>query len=225
MQSQVVARHLLGQQSVDLCGTCQALWFDTQESVQLTPGATLDLFDAIRKTAPAGRRALPARLPCPRCREPLILTHDLQRTTRFSYYRCPYGHGRFTLFLQFLREKNFVRAPAPAELARLKASIRIVRCSSCGAPVDLEKETTCAYCRAPIAILDPDAVAATVRALKTAETKRTTIDVDALFDGMLDAKRRANQFDRREPRLGTGDAAAVDLVALGLAALRSLLVG
>jgi hypothetical protein len=223
MQSQVAARQLLGQETVDLCGTCRALWFDAFESVQLTPGATLELFDAIRQAAPLGRRPLPARLPCPRCREPLILTHDLQRTTRFSYYRCPYGHGRFTPFFQFLREKNFVRTPAPAELARLKASIRIIRCSSCGAPVDLEKETACAYCRAPIAILDPDAVAATVRALETAETKRTTIDVDALVGGMVDAGRGTRERDGLGTVLPDSDSIAVDLVDLGLAVLSRLL--
>ena len=160
--------------------------------------------------------------PCPRCTQPLQLTHDLQHTTRFFYYRCEYNHGRFTPFLQFLREKDFIRAPSPAELARIKATIRIIRCSSCGAPVDLEKDAACPYCRAPIAILDPDAVAAQVRALRDAEAKRTTIDVNALVDGMLAAHQRAGQFERNEWR-GGGSDAAVDLVALGLVAVASLL--
>ncbi len=223
MQPQVLARKAVGELSVDVCGACQAFWFDAFESAQLTPGATLALFDVIRKARPGQRRALPARLPCPRCTEPLQLTHDLQRTTRFLYYRCPHAHGRFTPFLQFLREKDFVRAPSPSELARLRAAIRVIHCSSCGAPVDLAKDAACPYCQAPIAILDPDAVATTVRALEKAEARRTTIDVDALFDGMLDAQRRADAFDHREPRFEAGDARAVDLVALGFAALANML--
>ncbi len=222
MQPQVLARKPLGELTIDLCVACQAFWFDAFESVQLAPGATLALFDVVRKAGPGEHRALPARLPCPRCTQPLQLTHDLQHTTRFFYYRCEYNHGRFTPFLQFLREKDFIRAPSPAELARIKATIHIIRCSSCGAPVDLEKDAACPYCRAPIAILDPDAVAAQVRALRDAEAKRTTIDVNALVDGMLAAHQRAGQFERNEWRRGGSDA-AVDLVALGLVAVASLL--
>lgn len=223
MQPLRLPRKPLGEETVDLCATCQALWFDAMESVQLTPGATLALFDTIRKSPSNGGRAIAARLPCPRCTQPLVITHDLQRTTRFTYYRCEYGHGRFTPFVQFLREKDFVRPLSPAELARLRQSIRIVQCSSCGAPVDLEKDTACPYCRAPIAILDPDAVAATVRALQTAEARRTTIDVDALVDGMLEAHRRAPAAGWT-PLDGSSSAGiAVDLVALGLAAVASLI--
>jgi len=222
MQPQVLARKPLGEVTIDLCAACQAFWFGAFESVQLAPGATLALFEIIRQTGAGEHRALSPRLPCPRCTQPLQLTHDLQHTTRFFYYRCEYGHGRFTPFLQFLREKDFIRAPSPAELARLKATIRIIRCSSCGAPVDLEKDAACPYCRAPIAILDPDAIAGQVRALETAETKRTTIDVDTLVDGMLEAHRRAAD-DRAPSGYGSGESVAVDLVALGLVAVATLL--
>ena len=93
MQPQRLARKPFGEETVDCCATCQALWFDAFESVQLTPGATLALFDTIRKSTPATVRALPSRLPCPRCTLPLEITHDLQHTTRFTYYRCAAGHG------------------------------------------------------------------------------------------------------------------------------------
>jgi endogenous inhibitor of DNA gyrase (YacG/DUF329 family) len=224
MQPHVLARKPLGEAMVDVCAGCQALWFDAFESVQLTPGATLALFDAIGKAAPRARRALPTRLPCPRCVEPLMLTHDLQRTTRFSYYRCRYGHGRFTPFFQFLREKEFIRPLGPEELARLKAAVRIIRCSSCGAPVDLERETACPYCRAPITILDPDAVAATTRALTEAENRRTAIDIGALVDGLLDNTRRAGERDGPGRAVLDDDPRLVDLVDLGLAALSRLRV-
>lgn len=223
MQPLRLARKPQGELTVDVCADCQALWFDAFESVQLTPGATLALFEGIRTVQPSTRRALPARLPCPRCTLPLSLTRDLQHTTRFLYYRCASGHGRFTSFVQFLREKDFIRPLTPAERARLLTTIRTVSCSSCGAPVDLEGDSACPYCRAPISILDPDAIAATVRALESAERRRTTVDVDALVDGMLDAHRRAAELDRPAARPGESGAAAIDLVALGLTALASLL--
>lgn len=218
-----LARKIGGELTVDLCADCQALWFDAFESVQLTPGATLELFGAIRRPGLSARRPLPARLLCPRCTLPLSLAHDLQHTTRFLYYRCASGHGRFTPFVQFLREKDFIRPLTPAERTRLLTMIRTVSCSSCGGPVDLENDSACPYCRAPISILDPDAIAATVRALESAERRRTTVDVDALVDGMLDAHRRAAELDRAAARPAESGAAAIDLVALGLTALAALL--
>lgn len=220
MQPLRLPRKPLGEVAVDFCAPCQALWFDTLESAQLTPGATLTLFDTIRKSTPAGR-PLPSRLVCPRCTKPLALAHDLQHTTRFTYYRCPNGHGRFTPFVQFLREKNFIRPLSPAELVRLRQLIRIVQCSSCGAPVDLEKDAACPYCRAPIAILDPEAVRATVHALEAAEARRTTVDVDALVDGMLHAHRHEQQWQTHEET--PGGSPSVDLVHLGLVAVAALL--
>ena len=223
MQPQRLQRKPLGEETVDVCIACQAIWFDAFESVQLTPGATLALFDTIRKSPPPPGRALPSRLPCPRCTAPLAMTHDLQRTTRFTYYRCDFGHGRFTPFVQFLREKDFIRPLSPAELARLKETIRVVQCSSCGAPVDLEKDAACPYCRAPIAILDPDAVNATVRHLQSAESRRTTVDVDALVDGMLDAHRNAPAGQWQTYDAKFGGSVGVDLVRLGLVAVAALL--
>jgi hypothetical protein len=218
-----LARKPQGEAVVDLCADCQALWFDSHESLQLTPGATLALFEAIRVAKPGVRRPLPARLPCPRCTVPLALTRDVQRTTRFTYYRCEGGHGRFTPFVSFLREKDFIRPLAPAELERLKSSIRVIGCSTCGAPVDLGKDPACPYCRAPISILDPDAVAATVGALRAAEAQRATIDVVALADAMLAVPRREPDAGpwTRAPESGAG--AAVDLVRLGLEALAGML--
>ena len=223
MQPQRLQRKPLGEETVDVCIACQAIWFDAFESVQLTPGATLALFDTISKAPPAAGRALPSRLPCPRCTAPLAVTHDLQRTTRFTYYRCDYGHGRFTPFVQFLREKDFIRPLSPAELARLKESIRVVQCSSCGAPVDLEKDTACPYCRAPIAILDPDAVNATVRNLESAETRRTTVDVDALVDSIMVAHRHSPGDPWVPLDDDPADGLGVDLVRLGLVVVGALL--
>ncbi len=160
-----------GEAVVDLCAPCHLLWFDAFESVQLTPGATLTLFAAIRDGGAADRHPIPSRLGCPRCSAPLVPTQDLQRTTRFSYHRCPRGHGRLTPFVQFLREKDFIRPLPPAEIARLAAHAAVIRCSGCGAPVDLARDTACGHCGAPIAILDPDAMARTIGALENGRSE------------------------------------------------------
>jgi hypothetical protein len=132
-------------------------------------------------------------------------------STRFSYWRCTKGHGRFTPFVQFLREKDFIRPLRPAELERLKAHIRTIRCSGCGAPVDLARDMVCSFCRAPIEALDPAAVATTLTSLGEAEAKRTTIDVDALSDAIIASHRHPPLQDS-----GTLAVNAGDLIAAGL---------
>ena len=71
---------------LDLCQACGALWFDVDESLALTPGATLRLFVVIGEHR-GDRRAAAGSPTCPRCRHGLALTSDMQRNTRFSYWR------------------------------------------------------------------------------------------------------------------------------------------
>lgn len=206
--------------SIDVCDDCQAIWFDATESQQLTPGAVIELFRAIGTSRPTRRDAYPALLPCPRCTTPLSLTQDLQHTTRFTYYRCRYGHGRFTPYVQFLREKSFIRPLDPKELERLRAVVTTVRCVSCGAPVPLDRSAVCPYCGAPVMLLDPDAVNHALERLDAAEMKRTTtapISGDAVI-AIANVERELEK-NRREYEGESG----IDLLSVGLHALRSLL--
>ena len=206
--------------TVDVCSRCHALWFDAMESVQLSPEGTLILFRTIHAagTPPAAPSA--ARLPCPRCETPLDLTQDVQRTTRFTYYRCRRGHGRFTPFVQFLREKNFIKPVTAQELERLKTLVRVIRCSSCGAPVDLAHDATCRYCRAPVAVLDSEAVARTLRELDAAAARRAEVNSpDAAAAAVIEGvrfERAVAVEDRNDARTG------VDLIGVGLAVLAAL---
>lgn len=223
MRSLALGGRPAGEVVVDLCAPCHLLWFDALESVQLTPGGTLTLFAAIRDGGVADRRPIPSRLACPRCAAPLAETQDLQRTTRFSYYRCPRGHGRLTPFVQFLREKDFIRPLPPADIARLAAQVKVIRCSGCGAPVDLARDTACGHCGAPIATLDPDALARTVGVLEVAAAKRSAIDIDALIDGLAAAQSRQRELDRVAGRRPAGGQVTLDLLDLGLDLLRDAL--
>jgi uncharacterized protein YbaR (Trm112 family) len=222
MQSLEFDRLPLGRLALDFCFPCQLVWFDEHESTQLAPGGVIEVFKAFDQHRTATRNPLPELLDCPRCNARLALTHDLQRTTHFTYYRCEWGHGRLTPFVQFLLEKNFVRPMSGSELATLKARVRSVQCSNCGAPIDLQNDTVCPYCRSPLAILDPEAVNKALRELSTAEIQRKTIDVDRLADALT----------MRAPGIGglnrDGTAAidaglAGDLVAAGVTIVAALL--
>jgi hypothetical protein len=220
MRSLVLARDPLAPLTLDACDNCQALWLDATESQQLTPGALIEVFRSIAVSHPQARAAFPALLPCPRCTTPLTLTRDIRQTTRFTYYRCRYDHGRFTPYAQFLREKNFIRPLEAAEVARLRASVSTVRCVSCGGPVVLDRSAVCPYCGAPVMLLDPDAVAKALADLDAAEVRRTeekplTGDaVIAIANVERELARNRRDFDGE---LG------VDLVAVGLRALGTLL--
>jgi|SRR5450631_1379997 hypothetical protein len=203
--------------SASFCFACQVLWFDQHDCAQLSPGGVLEVFKALNEHRSDARTALPELLDCPRCSSRLALTQDLQHTTHFSYYRCPFGHGRLSSFLQFMLEKNFIRPISGAELAALKAKVRTIQCSNCGAPVDLEHSVACAYCHTPISILDPDAVTKAVGALAAAEANRKAVNVDALADAII---------LQQQPETSSQISAtimAVDLVAVGVGIFADLL--
>jgi len=156
----MIARRMAGVHAgveIDVCYSCHAFWFDALESPGLAEPAVLDLFGQIHEHRDQPRKPIGARLGCPRCRAALTHTQDFQRGNRIEYDRCPKGHGRFTTFYQFLREKHFVRSLTTAELKDVSVRLGQVRCSSCGATISLEK-SACAHCGAPVSVIDADAV-------------------------------------------------------------------
>ena len=140
--------------AIDVCAGCQAFWFDRFESLQLSPGSTLKLMKFIGEHSSPAKPSLQDSLECPRCEARLLLTHDMQRNMRFSYWRCQSEHGRFTGFFEFLKEKKYIRPLSPKQIQELRQNIQIVNCSGCGAAIDLEKAAVCSHCRSPISMLD-----------------------------------------------------------------------
>ncbi|HEX7465553.1 MAG TPA: zf-TFIIB domain-containing protein [Usitatibacter sp.] len=191
MRQESYERRLEGRVDLDFCDACQAIWFDAYESTQLTPGAVMKVFEAIARRREVQPRALADVCRCPACRRALALTHDIQRANRITYYRCPEGHGRFTTYYQFLREKNFVRSLTVPEIEKLKAVVKQVRCTSCGAPVSLERDPQCPFCGAPISMLDPDAATRALAELASEEQKRRAVDPHAAIDALLAGQRSA----------------------------------
>jgi predicted RNA-binding Zn-ribbon protein involved in translation (DUF1610 family) len=195
MSRESYERKLNGVVELDVCYACHAIWFDQYESAALAPGAIMRLFEEIHDKRDATARPLAERMRCVSCRGFLKLTYDMERTNRITYYRCLEGHGRFTTFVQFLREKNFIRSLSVAEVQRLRSVVKQVRCASCGAPIDLARDAQCSYCHAPIAILDADAVTRTLAELSEAERARRSVDPAAAVDAMLAGKRTARSID------------------------------
>lgn len=218
MQEHTLDARLGRQVVVDICVPCQACWFDGHESMQLTPGATLAIFRLIGERV--ARPMLQERdvSKCRRCGARLRRTSDLQRATRFEYFRCPNGHGRLIAFFDFLKEKDFVRPLTPQQLAELRERVQCVNCSNCGAPVDLGRASACAHCASPLTMLDLGQAEALVARLREADRRdqappdpalplaleRARREVDAAFAGLPGGARWFEQ--------GT----SLDLVGAGL---------
>lgn len=217
-----------GEVLIDICWDCHAFWFDRLESTQLAPAAVLELFRLIHEHRDRPARPLAEQMACPACAGPLTFTHDLQRTNRINYYRCARSHGRLTTFLQFLREKQFVRSLSATEVERLRATVKQVRCSGCGAPVDVAKDAACGFCRAPLSILDPNAVNDALAKWQGAAASRPGAgarkpDADAVLQALLASEpARARPGARRAEAAGsTLESELVDLVVDGLSFLFS----
>ena len=206
---------------IDLCHPCQSFWFDTRESLSLTPGSTLSLFRVIGENVarPATARADLAK--CPRCRARLRRTQDMQRTTRFEYLSCPHGHGRLTTFFDFLREKNFIRPLTAEQIAELRRNIQIVNCSNCGGSIDLARAAACSHCGSPLSMLDMPQAAALVAQLRTAEERATQPVDPALPLELARARREVEQaFAGLEgDAMWRRDATDSGLIAASLSAL------
>ena len=137
------------------------------EDLRLAPGAILSLFRLIGE-APPRQTHLTDNLHCPRCQSRLCDTHDIQRNTRFRYWRCERGHGRFITFFDFLREKDFVRPLTTQQIEELRQQVQSVNCSNCGAPVDLARGSTCTHCGSPLSMLDMHQASRAIETLQKA---------------------------------------------------------
>ncbi len=158
---------------VDVCDGCGGLWFDQQESQQLSPGAVLRLLERLT-LRPA--RGVQPRSPCPRCRQTLQEVQDRQRATRFTYRRCPAGHGRFITAYHFLREKHLVRELTAPEIDQVRARIQQINCVNCGAPVRLAGPLACGHCGTPVSMVDPEQLRRELATLSQAEAGADRVD-------------------------------------------------
>ena len=220
--------------ALDLCSGCNGIWFDGMESHQLTPGATLALFRRMGEAVAEANRPLGERKGCPRCGNPLKRELDKQRSTTFEAFRCPTGHGRYMTFGAFLRAKDFVRDLTPGEIEELRRHVKSVKCSGCGAAVDVRERSACEFCHAPIAMIDPDQLERTIAALQDKEAGRPKpvpgkdrpLGVDPALPLLLARERLRTErvfADLARYDRSIGGFGGLDLVDAGLSSLVSIL--
>jgi hypothetical protein len=210
-----------GEVVLDLCFACHGLWFDWQENLKLAPSAVIALFRLLHEHRSEARQPLASSMACPHCTCTLVQGFDVVRSGRYITHRCPQRHGRFSVFSSFMIEKGFVRQLTQPEINDMAQRLAVIYCNSCGAPVDLRKDTACPYCHAAFSLLDPQAVERALQGYAKAASHTGAIKVPELADALVMVERDRLRAER-EARAQRGglftDAApvGVDLWVEGL---------
>jgi hypothetical protein len=104
-------------------------------------------------------------------------------------------------FVDFLREKDFVRPLTPQQLEELRQNVQTINCSNCGASIDLIKDSVCGHCGSAVSMLDLQQMARAVGQLQAAAGRqasdsappvpapRAQSDIDALVQAFKAAGR------------------------------------
>ena len=216
-----VAGHNGVEIELDLCHACHGIWFDGNENLRMSPQGVIDLFGDLHQHRDDPHAPLAQTMHCPRCRRTLVQGVDVVKSGRYFTHRCPERHGRFTTFSSFMIEKGFVRQLTRPEIENLAERVKVIECTSCGAPVDLRKEHACSYCRAALSLLDPQAVEKALSNLgrkqeRAEEGPRATDLADALVSIERDRARQQREEQKERWQQGSAAPASTDLWAAGL---------
>lgn len=218
MTAYTLPGHYNASVEIDVCMDCNAIWFDQLESTMLSSDGTVALFQLINErggTATSAAAKFGEGLRCVTCGDGMQLRNDQVKNTRFAYQACRKGHGRLTTFYNFLAEKQFVRELTQAERAKLAATVQQVRCSGCGAAVNIGKVDACEYCRAPVAVFDRDAAK---KAVDHYLQERQRQPVAAASDRRVGGRQAGDNWSAYD----RADLGADILYALGRAAARGV---
>lgn len=216
---------------LDLCFTCQGMWFDPQENLKLAPAGVADLFKMLHEQRDAPRQPLAnaSTMQCPRCMGGLTQGFDVVRSGRYITYRCGNGHGRFSPFASFMIEKGFVRMLTQPEIADLAKRLAVIHCTGCGAPVDIRKDVACPHCRSAFSLIDPAAVEQALQGYaKATKAAATPVSAPDLADALISLERdRQRALRERQTERGglfaQSTSEGADLVSLGIALVASML--
>lgn len=216
-----------GQVELDLCYSCNGMWFDPQENLRLAPAAVAELFKLLHEHRDAAHTPLALKVNCPRCKSSLTHGFDVVSSGRYVTYRCPKRHGRFSAFSSFMIEKGFVRLLTRPEIDDIARRVAVINCTSCGAPVDIRKDHACPHCRSAFSLIDPAAVEKALHGYMTAARGSQGVKLPQLADAMVMLERdrqRAARDDAAQGRtIFNSDANGVDLWAVGIAMVWGML--
>jgi hypothetical protein len=138
---------------IDLCASCNLIWFDGSEIARLPGPALIEVLDAMARAMPLPHRTLRPDAGCARCRAALKTVHNRSRTGRSVQLECVRGHGAYHTFAQFLADKGLLRPMSSADRAALLARDGQIDCVGCGASIG-QRDEACPQCGAVPSMFD-----------------------------------------------------------------------
>jgi hypothetical protein len=150
---------------LDICESCDLVWFDDTETARLSGPGMLELIGRMAGAYDLPYEPLRPDATCPRCAGRLALVHNQSRWGRSVQLQCVRRHGAYQSFAEFLEEKGLLRPMSRVDRARLLRDKGRIDCVNCGAAVGLD-DALCPYCHSVPSLLD---VARLARALDPEE--------------------------------------------------------
>jgi predicted nucleic acid-binding Zn ribbon protein len=161
MQRLVLPGHYGASVELDVCGSCDLVWFDGTESARLSGSGLLELIGMMAAAYDLPYQPLTPATRCPRCAGKLKTVHNQSRWGRSVQLQCLKRDGAYQSFAEFLEEKGLLRPMSRLDRAKLLRDRGRIDCVNCGAAIGKDDET-CPYCTSVPSLLD---VARLARAL------------------------------------------------------------
>ena len=161
MQRLALAGHYGSSVELDVCGSCDLVWFDGTESARLNGSGLLELIGLMAAAYDLPYQPLTPATRCPRCAGNLKIVHNQSRWGRSVQLQCLKRDGAYQSFAEFLEEKGLLRPMSRLDRAKLLRDRGRIDCVNCGAAIGKEDER-CPYCNSVPSLLD---VARLARAL------------------------------------------------------------
>ncbi len=161
MQRLALAGHYGSSVELDVCASCDLVWFDGTETARLNGPGLLELIGMMAAAYDLPYQPLTAATRCPRCSGKLKTVHNQSRWGRSVQLQCLKRDGAYQSFAEFLEEKGLLRPMSRLDRARLLRDRGRIDCVNCGAAIGKADER-CPYCSSVPSLLD---VARLARAL------------------------------------------------------------
>ncbi|MEO5881719.1 MAG: hypothetical protein ABIQ06_04835, partial [Caldimonas sp.] len=161
MQRLGLSGHYGSSVELDVCGSCDLVWFDGTETARLNGPGLLELIGLMAAAYDLPHQPLSAATRCPRCAGKLKTVHNQSRWGRSVQLQCLKRDGAYQSFAEFLEEKGLLRPMSRLDRARLLQDRGRIDCVNCGAAIGKDDER-CPYCTSVPSLLD---VARLARAL------------------------------------------------------------
>ena len=153
MQRLALAGHYGHNVDLDLCRSCDLVWFDGSETAQLSGPALLELIGQMASARALPHEMLRADPRCPRCAGRLKIAHNQSRWGRSSQLQCVRRHGAYQSFAQFLEEKGLLRPMSLVDRAKLLRDRGRIDCINCGGEI-AKADERCRWCGSIPSLLD-----------------------------------------------------------------------